>query len=82
VASSQTAKYAIDEYLKKNGIKDVEVFCCKFSELDHHAQYADLIVAASKLYKEYPIPIVNGLCYLTGMGIDEVNKKILDYVKE
>jgi PTS system galactitol-specific IIB component len=80
VASSTSAKYAIEEYLAEHGVKGIDVQCYKIGDFDAFADTVDLIVAMSKIYKKTDTPIVNGLCYLTSIGVDERNSEILEMI--
>ena len=63
---------------------DYEIIKCMISELDSHIQGkdVDLIVSNGRLGKEdLNIPIVVGMGYITGIGVDKINEKILEVLK-
>ena len=80
VASSMIARYSIEEYLEAHKVKEVDVQCYRISDFDAFAGTVDLIVAVAKIYKKTDTPMLNGLCYLTGIGVEERNQEILDMI--
>ena len=48
------------------------------SEADKLAKNADLIVTTAFLRTDYGIPVVNGVPFLTGVGVEKTIEQILD----
>lgn len=67
--------------LKKSGIP-YNLVQCSFTELQSHVGQADLIVSSMNLTQDYGVPKLVGLPYLTGMGVDQLNEKIIKILKE
>ena len=82
VASSMTAKYEIEDYLADHGVTDVEIICYRIEDFDDFVQNVQMVISATKLVKDTDIPIINGLCYLTNIGKEETNEKILNTILE
>lgn len=82
IASSSSIKYQLEELFEREGIRDVELICCRFSELDDQASRVCMIVTASPLFKEYSVPVVTSTCYLSGLDCEDTNQKILAILRE
>lgn len=80
VATSTVAANRIRELLKKNGI-DAEVKQTRITELDAEKNGADLIVTTAKVRKDYGVPVIHGVAFISGIGIDKVEQQILDVLK-
>lgn len=82
IATSTVAAKAIEEACKAAGV-DVVTKQCKAAEIPILIeQGADLIVTTSQMRFDPGIPVVKGLAFLTGIGIDTVVKEILDILKD
>jgi len=81
IASSTSIKYELDAFLEKEHIDDVETFCCRFQDIERYIDSIDVIVSASKLFKKYEKPVITDVCYMTGMGCDEVNWKVIELLR-
>ena len=82
IATSTVAAKAIEEACKAAGV-DVITKQCKGQEIPELLkQGADLIVTTSTMRFDPGIPVVKGLAFLTGIGIDEVVKENLDILKD
>jgi PTS system galactitol-specific IIB component len=82
IATSTVAAKAIEEACKAAGI-DVVTKQCKAAEIPVYLeQGADLIVTTSQMRFDPGIPVVKGLAFLTGIGIEDVVKEIIDILKD
>ncbi|MFV1948755.1 MAG: PTS sugar transporter subunit IIB [Anaerolineales bacterium] len=82
IATSTVAAKAIEEACKAAGI-DVKTKQCKAAEIPILIeQGADLIVTTSQMRFDPGIPVVKGLAFLTGIGIDQVVEEILGYLRD
>jgi PTS system galactitol-specific IIB component len=82
IATSTVVAKAIEDACKKNGIA-VNVKQCKAAEISTYVQQgADLIVTTTPLRSDPGIPVIKGLPFLTGIGIDATMKQILDVLKK
>ena len=80
VATSQTVASKVQRLLKeKNVAANVEAVDIK--SLDIHAKNASVYIAITKPDKEYPIPVCNGIAFLTGVGMEQELQKVIDAVK-
>ena len=82
IATSTVAAKAIEEACKEAGI-DVITKQCKAAEIPVLLeQGADLIVTTSQMRFDPGIPVVKGLPFLTGIGIEAVVKEIIDILSD
>lgn len=81
VATSTVAANRIRELAKKEGIQ-VEVTQCRINELDSKKDGIDLIVTTAKVKKDYGVPVIHGVAYISGINIEATEKKILDVLKK
>jgi PTS system galactitol-specific IIB component len=79
IATSTVVTIKIQEALKVNNI-DAEVVQCKVSELPMKSKGADLIVTTTE-YSNNSIPVVRGLSFLTGIGMEKDIQKIIEVLK-
>ncbi len=78
MATSSMIELCVEELLQKNHI-EVKIRKCTTAEVsgvvkDHHV---DLIIPNGKFVCD-GIPVISGLPYLTGMGIEKMEKEIID----
>ena len=82
-AGIATSTFVFNKLQKLCKEHDIEV---KFAtglalEADRLSHGADLIVATTPIQKDYGIPVVNGIPFLTGLGEEETKLKILELLK-
>lgn len=80
IATSTVAANKIRELLKAEGI-NADVKQCRITELDSNLHGTDLIVTTAKVKKDYGVPVVHGVSYVTGINVEKTNNEILDILK-
>lgn len=80
VATSTIAANKITELCKNNGI-DVEICQICISEIESNLDGTDLIVTTSRIKRDYGIPYVNGMAFISGIGEEAAEAKILEILK-
>lgn len=71
----------IKKYCQENGV-DVEVQPLAFGQLEGAKAEADLIVSVTPGVKvDTDIPVISGVPFLTGVGQQEVLKKVIEILK-
>ena len=75
VATSQTVASKVNRLLKENNIP-AEVLAVDIKSVDRYIAGSCAYIAITKVTKEYPIPVINGIAFLTGVGQDAEFKKI------
>lgn len=81
VATSTIAANKIVELCKKNGI-DVEICQIRISEIESNLEGTDLIVTTSRIKRDYGIPYVNGMAFISGIGEEATEAKMLEVLKK
>lgn len=80
IATSTVAANKIRELMKANGI-DGEVKQTRITELDSEKEGADLIVTTAKVKKEFGVPLIHGVAFISGIGMEKLEQQILDVLK-
>lgn len=77
VATSQTVASKVSRLLKEHKV-DVQVEVVDLKSVDRHIDSSVAYIAITKITKEYPIPIINGIAFLTGINQEAELKKLID----
>lgn len=80
VATSTIAANKITELCRKHDI-DAEICQLRISEIGSHLDGADLIVATTKIKRDYGVPYVSGISFISGIGEDKTRESILAILK-
>ncbi|MGG0554753.1 PTS galactitol transporter subunit IIB [Priestia aryabhattai] len=80
VATSTVAANRIEDLCKEQGIP-VEMIQCRVSEIGANCDGVDLIVTTARVTKDYGVPLENGMAFVSGVGIETAEEKILSHLK-
>lgn len=80
IATSTVVCQKVENLIKDNNI-NAEVVQCKIAEVKSKQEGADLIVSTTILPTTYDIPAIIATAYITGIGMDKLDQKILDHLK-
>lgn len=80
IATSTVVCDRVENLLKDNHV-NAEVVQCKISEVSSRQESADLIVSTTILPTTYNIPAEIATAYITGIGMDKLDQKILGHLK-
>ncbi|WP_077613063.1 PTS galactitol transporter subunit IIB [Clostridium sp. Marseille-P2415] len=80
VATSTIAANKVVDLCKKNGI-DVEICQIRISEIESYLEGADLIVTTSKVKRDYGVPLLTGMPFISGVGVEKTEQAILEVLK-
>lgn len=80
VATSEMVALKIRRLLDEAGV-DAEVRAVEMADLDEALEDADVFVPVVRTEREYDVPMVNGVAFLTGMNQDEELAKLLDLIR-
>lgn len=80
IATSTVVCQKVENLIKDNNI-NAEVIQCKIAEVKSKQEGADLIVSTTILPTTYDIPAIIATSYITGIGMDKLDQKILDHLK-
>ena len=81
VATSQTVAGKVNRLLKQRGV-DAKVEAIDLKSVDRYMHDSVAYIAITKITKEYPIPVINGIAFLTGMGQEKELQKLIDICNE
>ncbi|WP_213995757.1 PTS sugar transporter subunit IIB [Tepidanaerobacter syntrophicus] len=85
IASSATVAAKINEILKERGLSSkAKAEAVDIKSLDTFMQNADIYVSITPTRRaktKYPIPVVNGIPFLTGVGMDEAIEQIIKLIQ-
>ncbi|WP_392565412.1 PTS sugar transporter subunit IIB [Utexia brackfieldae] len=77
VATSQTVASKVSRLLKEQGISDIKVEVIDLKSVDTHIKDSAAYIAITKVDKPYPIPVINGIAFLTGFNMDQELQKMI-----
>lgn len=77
IATSTVAANKIKDLLKENNI-DAEIKQTRITELGNELDNTDLIVTTAKVRKEYGVPVIHGVAFISGIGLEKTKQQILD----
>lgn len=81
VATSQTVASKVNSMLEDAGI-NCTVEAVDIKSLDSIISTVDVYVTIVPGSRAYDVPTVNGIAFLTGIGIDEEFEKLKEYLKD
>ena len=77
IATSTIAGQKVKELSVKINIP-VEIVQCRISEID---AFLNGIITTSKVRKEYGIPLLHGMPFVSGIGVEALEEKITKVLK-
>lgn len=77
IATSTMISMRVEELLNNNNIPN-EIIQCSINEIDNYEDRGDVIVSSTQLQNEYSIPTVMGIGFISGIGADEAESKLLE----
>ncbi|MCU9595187.1 PTS sugar transporter subunit IIB [Caldibacillus thermolactis] len=81
IATSTVVNKAIEELAKENNL-EVEINQIKIAEVPAYEDSADLLVTTAMTKKEFKFPVIDARTFLTGIGVEETKKQILEELKK
>ena len=80
IATSTVVNNAIEEMAKEHNIK-LDIKQIKITEVGPYVDTADLLVTTAMTQKQYDFPVINARNFLTGIGIEDSKKEILEVLQ-
>lgn len=77
VATSQTVASKVSRLLKERNVS-AYVEAVDLKSVERHMDSSVAYITITKTKKEYPIPVINGIAFLTGMGQEAELQKLID----
>lgn len=81
IATSTVVNNHIEQLLKNNGI-DAELEQIKIAEAKSKQHGADLLISTTILPTQYDIPAIVATSYISGIGKDKTDAKVLEALKD
>ncbi len=60
----------------------MEICQIRISEIESNLEGTDLIVTTSRIKRDYGIPYVNGMAFISGIGEEATKAKMLEVLKK
>lgn len=80
VATSQTVASKVKRILDQKKVKaDIEAIDIK--SIDRYVNNCDVYIALAKTKKDYGKPVLSGIPFLTGIGLEQEVQKLLEALK-
>lgn len=80
VTTSTIAANKVVELGKKNGI-EIDICQVRISEIESNLSGASLIVTTSKVKRDYGVPLITGMPFISGIGVEKTERAILDVLR-
>ncbi|WP_196593139.1 PTS sugar transporter subunit IIB [Pectinatus sottacetonis] len=80
IATSTVVCKKVEELLKENNVS-AKIIQCKIAEVGSYEEQASLLVTTTIPPREYKIPVVKALNYLTNMNTEKTDKEILNVLR-
>ncbi|WP_053217332.1 PTS sugar transporter subunit IIB [Virgibacillus senegalensis] len=77
IATSTIVNNAIEEMAKEHQL-DLDIKQIKIAEVNSYADTADVLVTTATIQKDYPFPVITARSFLTGIGVEDTKKQILE----
>lgn len=81
IATSTIVSQKVERLLKDHGVR-AELVQCMISEVSSLQQNAALIISTTILPTKFDIPVIIATSYITGVGMEQVDQQIIDYLKK
>jgi len=75
IATSTHVSMKLKELLQERGL-EVHTIQCRVPEVPHLAPDADLVISTAQVPYDLAVPVVDGIPFLTGIGVKEVIDRI------
>jgi PTS system galactitol-specific IIB component len=81
IATSTIMDDRVREFLDTTGIP-YQTVQCNILELGNYVEDADVIISSTKISTDYGVPQITGTGYITGIGEEELNEKLLEILSK
>lgn len=81
VATSQTVASKVNRLLAEKGV-DAKVEAVDLKSVDRYLVDAAAYITITKVNKEYSVPVINGIAFLTGMNQDAELERLIDAINK
>ncbi|MBR9648954.1 PTS sugar transporter subunit IIB [Clostridium tyrobutyricum] len=81
IATSTVVCERVENLIKKNGL-NAKIIQCKISEVGGYEDQADLLVTTTIAPREYKMPVIKAMNYLTNINAEKTDQKIIEQLKK
>ncbi|PTM58464.1 PTS sugar transporter subunit IIB [Desmospora activa] len=81
IATSTIVNDAIETLCKEYDI-DAEILQIKVADIPAYQDSAHLLVTTTIIDNSYPFPVIHARSFLTGMGVEETKREILEELQK
>ena len=81
VATSQTVASKVNRLLKEKGV-DAVVEAVDLKSVDRHLVDACAYITITKVSKEYDVPVINRIAFLTGMNQNKELERLIEAINQ
>ncbi|MDF2881742.1 MAG: galactitol transporter subunit [Clostridiaceae bacterium] len=81
IATSTVVCKKVEDLIKANNL-NARVIQCKMLEVPGYEEEADLLVTTTIASKNYKIPLIKAMNYLTNINTQKVDQAIIDALKD
>lgn len=79
IATSTMAAKKLEAALEARGLgKEVQIKQCTVAELPTKSPDFDLVIVTARVAQDIKVPVVQGLPFLTGVGIDKTVDEVVE----
>ncbi|MEW9121974.1 MAG: PTS sugar transporter subunit IIB [Thermotaleaceae bacterium] len=81
VATSQTVASKVQDLCEQKGIR-VEVDAVDIKSIDTYVKHCDLYISITPYVKnDFGVPVISGIPFLTGVGIEQTMEEVIKVLK-
>ncbi len=81
-ASSTIIAERLRALFEREGLTDkVRILQCTMNEIPGYLDSVDCVITSSMVRGEYPIPVLNGVAFISGIGMEALENQVLDILK-
>ncbi|MDD3184071.1 MAG: hypothetical protein PHD70_10070 [Anaerostipes sp.] len=82
--TSVMASQGVEEGLKNNGVKDVEVKVGRIDDIERFVDRISVLVCTMNIRTKYDFPVIRGTAFVTGdeEAQEDIINQIVTYLKE
>ncbi|MGX7196394.1 PTS sugar transporter subunit IIB [Enterococcus olivae] len=81
IATSTVVMKKVEDLFARNNIP-VDIEQIKIAEASGKQAGADMLISTTMLPKQYDIPAIQAMAFLTGIGTDKIEAKIIEEAKK
>ena len=81
VATSTIAAKKVADLCRQNGI-DAEICQVRISEIESNLSGAALIISTARIRKDYAVPVIMGMPFISGVGVENTAEAVLKVLQD